>query len=461
MRFTPLVLLFLAVPALAFELGIERDTFVAPLGSARQLEVNITSDINDTYHITVIGEKPWMVLEATSFKVGAGETKPARIFLSPGQNVLTGLYHIRVVVQSLDTDDIKQKDLYLSVTKEDGINVEAVFVTGTLVPLGTAEVRTNVKNYGKSTVHDVTLSIRLTLNGAAIAEAEESIASIGPSETAVNEKSFPLAPYAAVGEYTAEVTMSYLGESSYTRQRFLVAEKPVIEKKEDIQPYLTGRNARITLKNYGNVAQPAIVAQELTEFERMFFSGDIPTYVTEKFYVWEVTLKPAEERGISYRVDYAPLIVFMAMIAILAALTFFRVKSVSVNKYLLQKKFIQEGEEFTVGIDIQNNSGSKIDDIEVRDFVPPAFTVKDAEGLKPRKKKSATGTELSWALSGLHNGEERVLSYKIIPLVGVGGTIRLPSASAHYRHLKVNRENYSRSPSIGVEIKKKFLRKGD
>src|SRR3989338_8838053 len=124
-------------------------------------------------------------------------------------------------------------------------------------------------------------------------------------------------------------------------------------------------------------------------------------------------------------------------------------KTVRIRKYIIQKKEIEEGEEFTVALEIKNSSGSK-KSLEVRDFVPSVFTVKETEGLKPAKKKSHIGTELSWNVKDLNNHEERVLTYKIVPIFGVSGTIRLPRASIMFdvRGKKIEKRSFPHSVGI-------------
>jgi len=72
-------------------------------------------------------------------------------------------------------------------------------------------------------------------------------------------------------------------------------------------------------------------------------------------------------------------------------------------------------EEFTVGIEIANSTGRKIENVTVKDFIPSVFDIKEGEGLKPVKKKTAAGAELTWKLKDVHKNEVRILSYKILP----------------------------------------------
>ena len=149
--------------------------------------------------------------------------------------------------------------------------------------------------------------------------------------------------------------------------------------------------------------------------------------------------------------DYSPLFLFIVVVLIAVWLFFFKIRTLKIKKFMLEKKFIEEGEEFTVGIELSNASGRKVDDLTVRDFVPSVFEFKEGEGPKPVRKKTAAGTELTWKVKDLHKNEERILSYKILPVFGVHGTVRLPQASASFTSGKKETEIKSLYTTLGIE----------
>jgi rRNA processing protein Gar1 len=69
----------------------------------------------------------------------------------------------------------------------------------------------------------------------------------------------------------------------------------------------------------------------------------------------------------------------------------------------------------------------------VRDFVPAVATVVERfDTLRPTLRKVTGGTELIWTLDSLRSGEERVLNYRIRPVVDIIGTLKLPVAYVKY-----------------------------
>jgi hypothetical protein len=120
----------------------------------------------------------------------------------------------------------------------------------------------------------------------------------------------------------------------------------------------------------------------------------------------------------------------------------------------MQRKTIKEGTEFTVGIELRNTMGSKVTDVTVTDFVPSIFTVKDAHGVTAHRLKSGIGTELRWEIKELVKNDERVLSYKLVPVFGIHGQIKLPSAKVVFRSGKRKKTNSSFAPHLGIKQKK-------
>jgi hypothetical protein len=80
-----------------------------------------------------------------------------------------------------------------------------------------------------------------------------------------------------------------------------------------------------------------------------------------------------------------------------------------------------------------NNSSNELKDVIVKDLVPPIATVSEKfETLKPVKRKIKTGIELNWRISSLKPGEEVILSYRIVPIVDIVGSLRLPQATVSF-----------------------------
>ena len=70
----------------------------------------------------------------------------------------------------------------------------------------------------------------------------------------------------------------------------------------------------------------------------------------------------------------------------------------------------------------------------VRDFVPAIATVvKKFDTLAPKIKRKAMGTELTWRIKQLKPKEERILTYRIKPVIEFIGKLKLPKAYLIYK----------------------------
>ena len=88
-------------------------------------------------------------------------------------------------------------------------------------------------------------------------------------------------------------------------------------------------------------------------------------------------------------------------------------------------------------LEVRNRTKHEIRDVEVRDFVPSiARVVERFDTLKPRVKSTGSGTELRWSFESLKARDERVLTYRIKPVVDVIGHLHLPNAHVKYSDRK-------------------------
>jgi hypothetical protein len=99
---------------------------------------------------------------------------------------------------------------------------------------------------------------------------------------------------------------------------------------------------------------------------------------------------------------------------------------------------------------VRNKTSHEIRDVEVRDFIPSiARVVEKFDTLKPRIKSTEGGTELRWSFDSLKARDERVLTYKIRPVVDVVGNLNLPHAHVKYSdRKKVKRMLASKSLAV-------------
>lgn len=456
-KLLPAIFIVLALSAFAaeghaFAMSVPEKTVNVPTLGSRDVIITLVGNASELVNVNLIEARTWMSLSENLVRLNAGEKKEVVLTVSPFQDTVTGLYKVTVIAESLTTKQKSRRDVFISVYKGEVVDIEKIVVAGDPKPTGDISITIFVKNYKTVPSGEVIVDADVSGPTRKVFEFTEIVENINPDQRVSRARNFTIPKYAEAGTYKASATLLVGNESLSVVQTFTVASKPVIVITEEKTPLLFGFRKRITVTNNGNEAAPVVtVAEPVSAVEAVFFSGDAPTS-TQGGYAWLLKdVAPGQVIAVDYKVDYAPLFAFLAALIIAGWVIFYKLRTVRIKKYIIQKKELEEGEEFTVGIEVRNASGRKMDEIVVKDFVPPVFELRSAQAPEPSRKKTAAGAELTWKLMDVHNREERLVSYRIVPLFGVHGQIRLPRASAGFRQNKRHLTNRSKFAVIGVE----------
>jgi len=451
--------------ASAFSVSAPEQTFVVPTTSARQIDIPISSPTSETVSVNLIDSKPWTTLLTQQVSLQPDKPQKVSITVSPFIDTQSGLYKLSILFESLSTGELKKVDVFVTVERGEIIDLQRITVTGSLQPLGSAIVQFKVKNLKSITVQDIQVYATIESPSRNIVKAQRSIERLDPGQETSVDIPIAFERQAEAGTYVINGEVRYLDESIKSTQTFFVSSTAVMHMEVKKSPLIFGYKKTIYVTNYGNTAGDELISEVFSPFDTAFLGGDVPSSKSGSVYTWLMrNIQPGETRTISYNIDYTPLFILIIALLLAGWLFFFKLRTVRIRKYILQKKDLEEGEEFTVAVEVKNALGKAVSS-EIHDFVPFVFNVKNAEGPKPSKKKTSIGTELVWHVKELKHNEERIYTYKIIPIFGIHGTIKLPRASVTFEHNKKKWENKSFSPSIGLppaaegETWKKFLRK--
>lgn len=435
--------------AMAFDVTAPENTFNVPSLTTREIDVQVRSTLTDTITINLLNSPSWVSLSTTQLQLN-GTPKNLKVIVSPTQEVSENLYKISLIFESVTTKELKKIDVFVDVKKAELVHIERITVTGDLEPLGSATVSVFVKNYKQASVQDVDIYAEIAGPSGKIGAVQKTLPRIDPGQELSAESMIFIEKNAEPGDYMVDARVTYQDEVTRKQQIFSVAEKALVTQAESQSPSLFGSYRTVTLTNDGNKAGDSSYSTSIAKFDSAFFSGDRPDSIAGDVYTWtERNIQPGETRTIRYSIDYTPVFVFILALAAAIWLYFTRFRTVRVRKHILQKKHISEGEEFTVAVEIHNASGKQVD-VEVEDFVPAVFDVRDAQGVQSKKKKSNIGSELSWHAKNFKPGETRVFTYKIVPTFGVRGMIRLPRASAIFKSGRKTIESKSLAATIGL-----------
>lgn len=461
-----ITLLIIVNISFAFSVTAPQENIKVSTGTTRQLPITISSSFSDTIVVYLSEAYPWMGITDSTIKVDPLEEGNTVIIVSPPAGTIPGIYKAAVVSESLLTQERVVKNIFFTISKGDVLDIESIEVTGNLQPDGEITLVVNIDNFKTTTVQDAKLNVLVSSpQDERIFEADQILGRIDPKQKAKESFTFSLPPGAKAGAYEVSVALEHGSGSRTSKQTFFVASKAAIALSEEKFPLLFGYGKTIVARNNGNNIGDVVVEEDLSGFEGAFYNGPVP--LSRDPYTWGIKdIPPLGEKSITYRIDFSSLFALLLAIMVIGWVVFFRMRTVRVTKYLMQKKFLEEGEEFTVGVDLRNSSGNNLGEVVVRDFVPTMFKVTHTHGPKPIEKKVVGGKELIWKIEDLYNHEERVLTYKIIPIFGVSGAIRLPPVRVTYRWRNREITRTSFAPRIGVistveerPILKRFRRK--
>jgi len=257
-------------------------------------------------------------------------------------------------------------------------------------------------------------------------------------ETVSGEKKITesFTPETALAAGTATCFLSVSSLSSY----FSISVPPVhsISKIVEEKSYGLSKEIVISVTNNGNVVEKDYSFQQSTPLDpmtgMMTRPGDncqerqgmlVCTYLTGD-------IKPGATAQVSYTVSSWPAFsgyVLLTVIVIgLVLFSFLRVTSPRILKHNSRRG---DGMH-NIFISVKNPFLHRLNDVVVRDWVSPLAQVLEAEieSTKPVLRKVDEGTELIWKLGEMKPREERILQYKVRPLIQ--GSLKMPGAAMKF-----------------------------
>lgn len=283
-----------------------------------------------------------------------------------------------------------------------------------------------VMNFRRQESTDVVFDVRDN-QGSQVMAKSLPVEGIGEG---VFSETIPLPEDTEPGEYTVIATLRGT-DMTITREFILETYHNVIETMETVESPLM-KTVTITIENQGNSMETNYITYQkipqdfLTGFavapDSCYGEGDdrTCTFVIDR-------LAPGVTAQITYTTHYWPVYAQYGLVAIiLISIIALSVKRAARPK--IRKRHIKGKDKHSIVLEIRNPFMHHLKNVVIRDWVSPLARVlhEEFESVKPIMKKSEAGTELIWRLGDLKPKEDRVLHYKIKPMV-VGG-LKMPKA---------------------------------
>ncbi len=269
-------------------------------------------------------------------------------------------------------------------------------------------------------------------------QAGQPVGTFVVQETVENIKTFQktvtLAKDLPVGAYQVEASLD--GGETQTSLFSIAPVRNVVTEETTIKGNWYDE-VTITATNKGNVQeddymlQYPVPADKLTGF--VTASDGCTIDGGEKTCSFALPpLAPGEVAKVVYRIEYWPSLAGFAaggvLLLLFAGLGFISMTRPRISKSVAARK----GGLAHIILEVRSPRLKDAQAVIVRDLVSPVAEVlyKEFESLKPVIRKTEAGTELIWKIGDMKAREQRLLSYKIRPLVE--GALKMPQATLKY-----------------------------
>lgn len=374
------------------------------------------------YNLYTVGWRPWIVFTYSQIYIEPGQTERIKIILAPGMEMPDGTYEVNLIAESkIDT-----------LTKEIEVTLKR----------------------GKPAVKEFIFKkdlLNIYLESASELEAEVIIYKNGEIFYTVNQDVVLGGNYISrdldllEGDYIARLNYYYNDKLVGFEERKLFVPVPyresnIIENKADWN-YFIVTGSKVVFENVGNGSgQKEYSVQIEKTYDPFFNSKDYSekTEIGENFkYVWNFELNPRETYQIDYSYNYTIILLLTLAVVIFLLMVYKSYKrDLDVKKFFSKRiGILKEDKEIKIGIEITNRTPKEMYSLVIEDTVQPIFELKkEFQGVKPEKIiKMGPKEKLIWKIPKIGPKESIIVSYLIVPRIGVNEVYIFPTSKVKYR----------------------------
>jgi len=299
-----------------------------------------------------------------------------------------------------------------------------------------------------------------SISGDILQTFQDNIETLQGRGTADISHSYTFGNFTQPGFYTFEVELldssnKIISQNSF---RYRVGSVEKISQSKDISYGLLLQTVTIKVKNGGNEPVDNVIVKETVPsfLKLFFFPKDTPfseASTDDKIvYSWLIpTILPGEERTVTYQIAVWNAVLVIIGVILLVLIVFRYVFTIRIVKSYKKFATVAGAKEIQIQLEVRNRTRHIHKEVVVRDVVPAtAHVIEKFDTLRPTLRKLPGGTELLWKFDSLRPGEERVITYRIKPVMEIIGEILLPKASVRFVD---HRKEVRRSISKSIEIK--------
>jgi hypothetical protein len=386
----------------------------------------------------------WILhVEPSITTVEPSSVREYTVTAKPKTTVGFGSEAITLLIKNLDADVIAQQDLYILVRDPEASMLDfmpSVRVDTSLPqsvnPRNNVRIGLAFRNRNALNITGMTVQLH-----SAIFE-REFVMDLPPLSERTEEVFATLDPYQPAGTYDLAITLFYQNSSiNELKTKLTVDEIRDVQETAHDESKLFRSVSTLRIENKGNVV--AVYDAKLpTNWFRSIFTSTTPSVGTlkrggQRYYVWNLTLKPKETAEVTMVENYR-LLVIIIVLAILGVIAYYLLRSpVIAVKEAISQKDGEETSALKVRIFLKNRTGRQIEGVNVIDRIPSIASYVRQETLgvvSPTKVVTSEkkGTMLKWELDNLEPYEERIINYAMRSNLKILGKMTLPNAKVTF-----------------------------
>jgi hypothetical protein len=456
-----IIFLFLNECSAAEEVGLHLSTKILTAYTGELVSAEITVKNNqaftDTFSLSIFPPYYQGIipsLEKYSLTLGPYESQTLKIYFEIPECAEEASNSFTITVTSRKNENVSDsKSLILETIRKFGVCIyEAKLNKQKLNPGETLIIEVVLKNPSESLSQPLNLQTNVLLNKEMIKRFDDYIETIEGKTTKIVTHNFEISKYQTPGFYTVEILLKDKFGSTVNRKelQFNVAtinatsEPNYLPIVKTVKTGLLVQTVEISVKNEGNVPTTSLyISEAIPTFMKVFFfpkkEPDLEEVKDNRIvYSWLVPpLNPGSVYTITYEISTWNAVLIAIVLIVIVVYSFASIFSISIEKKHRAIGPITKDREITIMLEVRNRTRHEIKDVIVRDFVPGIATVVEKfDTLRPTLRKIANGTEIVWKINSLAPGDERILTYRIKPIVDIVGMLKLPKAYLRFMDKK-------------------------
>jgi hypothetical protein len=455
-----LLLLASSVTANGVELSLSSKNIVGYGGEATSIDLIIKNNqiAADTFTITVFPSKFDKVttnLEKFSVWINSSSTEKVKLFFDMPMDVDEIGIAFKVSVKSVtDSSVTDEKELVLETIRKTDVYIDKIISpleNSKYDPEEVVDINVKIRNVGLSLSGKYELDTTVeNPSGTNKTIYNNVLNSILPKTDQKISNIYKIGKYDEPGIYKVQAVLEDSDGKIISSETTTFNVNSVYELPEEYTTKRTSYNfffitTTVTVKNDGNINTPSFyITESAPAFGKLIFNPEIePTKVVKSddgrvVYKWLIpTLEPNKSVTIKYSYDLWEIWVTLF---VLIAAGYFSVKFLYTPTLVKKHRHrgpITKEKEILVSLEVKNRTMHEVKDVIIRDIVPTiAKVVEKFDTLKPMMRQTSVGTELRWKIDALKPREERVITYRIKPVVETAESLNLPKAHARYMDRK-------------------------